>query len=370
MANGADQTRLASLDALRGFDMFWIVGGREVVVALAGLTGLPWLREVVAHQTEHAAWHGLRAWDLVFPLFLFLAGVSTTLSFARRQGRGESRSKLAVHALRRGLGLVCLGAIYNGLFAFDLEHQRWASVLGRIGLAWMFAAWLYLALGPRGRVLAVAAILVTYALALRFIPVPGHGAGVLLQGQNLADWIDQRCLPGRLHGGDHDPEGLASTFPAIATALLGMLAGDWLRRTDLNRGRRLAGLMVAGAALLASGYLLSLVVPLNKRLWTSSFALVCGGWSALLLATFHALFDSGHGKRTARVLSIVGAHALTAYLAARFIDFEGLARLLVGRAIDRKLLHEAWLPALALALLWLTMGAYAAARRSRAARER
>jgi predicted acyltransferase len=368
--------RLVSLDALRGFGMFWIVGGREAVVALLALAGLDGARSVVEHHTAHAPWHGFRAWDLVFPLFLFLAGMSTAFSFALRRERGAERGELALHALWRGLLLVLLGAIYNGLLSLDFANQRWASVLGRIGLAWMFAAWLYLSLAPRGRALAALALLVGYWAAMTWIPVPGFGAGDLTQGHNFADWFDQRCLPGRLHVGDHDPEGLFSTIPAIATALLGTLAGDWMRRTDLGPLVRVRVLVLAGLALLAVGHLAGLVFPINKRLWTSSFVLVCAGWSALLVAAFHVLFDllspqREPSRRHRRIgaflavpgagLAVLGAHALLAYMAARFIDFQALARLALGRALERELLHEGWLPVLGLALLWLAVGAYAAA---------
>lgn len=359
--------RLASLDALRGFDMLWIVGGREALVALLSLAGLDGLQRVVAHHTEHTPWHGFRAWDLVFPLFLFLAGVSTAFSFAHRRARGVRPTGLAVYALQRGLGLVLLGAIYNGLFAFELADQRWASVLGRIGVAWLCAAWLTLALAPRNRALVTVGILGVYWAALALIPVPGHGAGDLAQGANLADWLDQRLLPGRLHGRNHDPEGLASTLPAIATALLGTLAGDWLRRGDLSGAQRVRGLGLAGALLLALGHAWGLVFPLNKHLWTSSFVLVCGGWSALLLALFHAVFDLCGARRLAFALSVIGAQALVAYMAARFIDFGAVAALLAGRAVERGLLDEAFVPVLALALLWSALAALGAARRRRRA---
>lgn len=354
-------TRLASLDALRGFDMFWIVGGREAVVALLTLAGLDGARSVVELHTAHAPWHGFRAWDLVFPLFLFLAGMSTAFSFPLRLERGADREQLGLHALRRGLLLVLLGAIYNGLFSLEFATQRWASVLGRIGLAWMVAAWLYLCLPPRGRALTALGILVGYWAAMTWIPVPGFGAGDLAQGHNLADWFDRRWLPGRLHVGDHDPEGLFSTLPAVATALFGTLAGDWMRRRDLGPFARLRGLVVAGALLLAAGHLAGLVFPINKRLWTSSFVLVCAGWSTLLVAAFHVLFDLLHARRLGAVLAVLGAHALLAYMAARFIDFQALARVALGRALERKLLHEGWMPVLGVALLWLCVAAYAAA---------
>ncbi len=360
--------RLLSLDALRGFDMFWIVGGREVVLALTAAFGWSEARALLERHVAHAEWHGFRAWDLVFPLFLFLAGVSTSFSFALRRARGATEATLARHALQRALGLVLLGAIYNGLLRFDLEQQRWASVLGRIGLAWLGAALLALWLGPRGRPIAAVVILVVYWLLMTAVPVPGIGAGDLEQGRNLADWLDQRYLPGRLHAGNHDPEGLFATLPAIATALFGITAGDWLRRTELGAGRRALGLAVAGASALALGYAWGLVFPLNKRLWTSSFVFVCAGWSALLLALAFTLFDVLRWERLGRVLAIVGAHALAAYMLRRFVDYDGVAQTLLGRATRLGLLHEALLPVAALTLLWTTVWGYGALQRRTAKR--
>ena len=161
--------RLRSLDALRGFDMLWIAGGAAVLRSLEREPGgVLWT--TLANQTKHAAWHGFTLWDLIFPLFLFLAGVSMPFSFAVRRAKGATERELFLHATRRGVVLVLLGAIYNGLLSFDFAHQRWASVLGRIGLGWMFAAWIVLRF-PRAKQLLVwsGGLLVGYA-ALLAIP--------------------------------------------------------------------------------------------------------------------------------------------------------------------------------------------------------
>src|SRR5262245_49644533 len=175
-------TRLHSLDALRGFDMLWIVGGSEVVAALAkdreqGL--LHWIES----QTHHVPWNGFVFWDLVFPLFLFIAGVALPFSLAARLERGDSRAHLRAHAVFRGLALVGLGLVYNGLLTFDFAQLRCASVLGRIGLAYLGAALVCLSTGRRGQVLWIAALLLGYWAALTWVPVPGIGAGVLEPGK-------------------------------------------------------------------------------------------------------------------------------------------------------------------------------------------
>lgn len=338
--------RLHSLDALRGFDMLWIVGGSELLGALARATGWGPLR-FLSHQTEHVEWHGFTLWDLVFPLFLFLAGVSMPYSLGRRLEAGAAPASLYPKVLKRGALLVLFGAIYNGLLTFDLENQRWASVLGRIGLAWSGAALVFLHTRTRGRVLWIVALLVGYWAALRFVPVPGFGAGNLEPGKTLADHVDRLLLPGRLHRGDRDPEGLASTVPAIATALLGALAGQWLRR-EVSERRKVLGLVIAGAVALSLGGLWSLDFPLNKNLWSSSFVLWTAGLSALLLALFYGVVDVLGMRRLAWPFEVFGCNAITIYLLDRFVDFDGLAALV----FDERRLHGVLLLALALLLRW------------------
>ncbi len=341
--------RLRSLDALRGFDILWIVGGREILQAWAQSSDSSVARALV-EQTEHTPWNGFTAWDLIFPLFLFLAGVSTSFSFAKRTERGDSRAKLALHTLRRGLVLVVLGLVYNGLLAFDWKTLRCASVLGRIGLAWMFAAWIALAVERRGRIIAIVALLAGYWALLEFVPVPGGASGGLELGANLADWIDQHFLPGRLHRETHDPEGLLSTLPAIATALFGILAGDWLRSVKSSELAKVGGLALAGLALLALGALWNLEFPINKNLWTSSFVLWTAGWSALLLALFYWTFDVLRFDRTSMVLSVIGANSIAIYLAARFVDFAVVSASIFGAAKPR--VHPVLFAALPLAIEW------------------
>ena len=257
--------RLRSLDALRGFDMLWIAGGGAMLQAWADSNDWAWL-DAARAQTEHVEWNGFTFWDLIFPLFLFLAGVSLPLSLARRRAEGASDAELARHSLRRGLTLVLLGLIYSGLLKFDFATLRCASVLGRIGLAWMLAAWIVLATRTtRARIGWVVGILVGYWAALTLIPVPGFGAANLEPGTNLVDWFDQRFLPGRLYRDVRDPEGLLATIPAVATALCGALAGEWLQRRDLEPARRVSGLAAGALGCLALGALWALVFPLNKK---------------------------------------------------------------------------------------------------------
>lgn len=347
-------TRLRSLDVLRGFDMFWIVGGAAVLGAWADSNEWAWL-DRAKEQTEHVAWHGFHLWDLVFPLFLFVAGASLPFSFAKRRASGATERELALHALRRGLVLVFLGLVYNGLLRFDFANLRCASVLGRIGLAWMFAAWIALgASSLRARLTWIAGLLVGYWLALRFVSVPGFGAWNLEPGATLTDWFDREFLPGKLYRDVRDPEGLLGTVPAIATALFGVLAGEALARRTARGESAFVELAAWSAGAFGLGWLWSLDFPLNKNLWTSSFVLWCAGWSFGLLAVFHAVFDRGHGRRVAFFFEVIGANAITIYLLRGFVDFDAFAKLLLQTRGAAKL-HPALAASGGLALEWLLL---------------
>ncbi|MGM9760610.1 MAG: acyltransferase family protein, partial [Parabacteroides sp.] len=210
--------RLQSLDALRGFDMLFIMGGAAFFVALATLFPCSFF-EAIAEQMEHVEWNGLQHHDTIFPLFLFIAGISFPFSLEKQRLQGKSEAAIYQKIIRRGITLVLLGCIYNGLLDFDFAHQRYASVLGRIGLAWMFAALLFVRCGVRARVATVAVLLVGYWLLLAFVPAPdGGGADLFSMEGCLVGYVDRLLLPGRLHKVIHDPEGLLSTVPAIGTA--------------------------------------------------------------------------------------------------------------------------------------------------------
>lgn len=351
--SSSQPARLHSLDALRGFDMFWIIGGGGIVAAWADSNDWPWL-DAVKEQTEHVEWNGFVFWDLIFPLFLFIAGVSLPLSFAKRREQGDSDSKLALHCVRRGLTLVALGLVYNGLLKFDFANLRCASVLGRIGLAWMFAALIVLRCKPRTQIFWIAGLLLAYWAALSWIPVPGFGAGNLAPGATLTDWFDREFLPGRLYRQVRDPEGILGTVPAIATALLGSLAGVWLQRRDVDDVRKARMLGVAGIALLALGALWSLAFPINKNLWSSSFVLWTAGWSSLALATSYLIVDVWKLRRLSFYFEVIGLNAITIYVLGAFVNFDAIARLLLdGRGALK--LHPALIATAGHLLAWLLL---------------
>ena len=326
--------RLLSLDALRGFDLFWIVGGHGILLALFKLTEWGWLGAIDA-QLKHVEWNGFQAYDLIFPLFLFMAGVSTPYSLTRRLAEG-ARSEVIRKVIQRGLILVLLGIIYNnGLQWKGLENMRLGSVLGRIGLAGMFAQLIFVFNyeTPKRLWYWLAGILLGYWAIMSFGHAPGFTPGDLTMEGNFASYVDRLLLPGKLHKGIHDPEGLLAVLPAIGNALLGILAGLWLRRSaeEVSGDRKAAGLALAGLALLAVGGLWSFVFPLNKNLWTSSFVLWTCGWGSLLLALFYWTIDvRGWARGFGAFFAVIGMNSVLIYMSSKFFSFDFTAQALFG----------------------------------------
>src|SRR5258708_6797052 len=267
--------RLVSLDALRGFDMIWIVGADAVGYGLSHFRG-GWIARTLADQFEHVPWEGFHFYDLIFPLFIFMIGVAITFSLNRLQAT-EGRSAALRRIGRRALLMYALGLFYYGGLANPFSEMRLLGVLQRLALCYFFTSLLYLYFKPRALIAICAGLLVGYWALLTFVPVPGYGAGDYSEGHNLANWIDKRWLPGRKHDGDHDVEGLLSTLPSIASCLLGVFAGLWLRAPSRSGREKAAWLAGVGVALVIAGNLWGLPFPVIKRLWTSSFVLVAGG---------------------------------------------------------------------------------------------
>jgi predicted acyltransferase len=347
--------RLLSLDALRGFDMFWIIGGEHIAHAAAKLTGWAWL-VWLSGQLSHPKWHGFAFYDLIFPLFLFMAGVAMPFSFEKRLACGETRGQLYRHVVLRGLLLVLLGMIFNGLLKFDWATMRYPSVLGRIGLAYLFAGLIVLNTGLRGRLVWIVALLAAYWAALRFIPVPGFGAHDLEPGHTLTDYIDRQLIPGRLYQGDRDPEGLLATVPAIATALLGAVTGTLLKSEKLGGYRKTLIMIVAGGVFLGLAYLWDFEFPINKNLWTSSFVLHCAGWSLVFLALFYLVIDVWRLRIWAFPLIVIGSNAIFIYMARRCIDFQHTSDFFFGGALKHAGRYEPLLAATCIVLVeWLLL---------------
>ncbi|UFH56149.1 acyltransferase family protein [Spirosoma sp. KNUC1025] len=339
--------RLVSLDALRGFDMFWIMSGEHIVHALAKATGWPvlvWMSE----QLHHSEWNGCTFYDMIFPLFLFIAGVSMPYSMQGKLNRAGVTSadeltfadKKPIYAtmLKRTLILVFLGTVVNGLLQFKgYDQTRFASVLGRIGLAWFFAGIIYLNTNTAKQVVWLLVLLIGYWVAMMLIPVPGFGAGVLTKAGSLESYVDRLLLPGRLHSVVYDPEGILSTIPAIGTALLGVLTGTFLKNNNgsLSMARRALILFGAGCALIGAGLVWDQLFPINKRLWTSSFVLYVGGWSLGFLAVFYYVIDVRGWKKWAFPFILIGSNSILIYLAAEgAVNFAHTANFVFGGLIQ------------------------------------
>ncbi len=341
--NTQGMRRLRSLDALRGFDMFWIAGGGSLFVALASLTEWPvlvWWKT----QLSHVEWHGFHFEDMIFPLFLFIAGISFPFSLAKRGADPKGRRALYLHIVRRGLILVVLGVLYvNRGVKFNFGELRYGSVLGHIGLAWMFAALIFLN-SRRGTCLAwLVGILVGYWLLLRFTLAPDLGAPDPFSMEGcIVGYVDRLLLPGRLYKEIHDPEGILSTIPAVATALLGMLTGQFVMRqpAEVKPERAVLKMVLAGLALVVVGWLWNFVFPINKNLWTSSFVCFVGGLSLLLFSLFYMIIDVWKVEKWSRFFVVIGMNSITVYLAPKIIDFNKAAQFFFGGAIG--LLPQEW----------------------------
>ena len=311
--------RLYSLDALRGFDMFWILGGEEIIHSLATITGSP-LMKAMSDQLTHPEWHGFHFYDLIFPLFLFLAGVATPFSVGAAMDKGKSRNQLLLRVVKRGLILVLLGIIHNNhLELKPIAEIRFGSVLGRIGLAYMFANIIYLYTNQRGQIIWFCSLLIGYWFLLLFNAAPGFERGDLTMEGNFVSYLDRMIMPGKLYLVIHDPEGLVSTIPAIGTGLLGIYAGNILKNAPLTPEQKSLRLLIIGVAFIVLGQLWNIVFPINKNLWTSSFVLYVGGLSLVLLAFFFYVIDVRGIKRWAFFFSVIGMNSILIYMSGQFI---------------------------------------------------
>ena len=301
--------RLESIDALRGFDMFFITGGAALFLALDRVAPCAFT-DALAAQMTHTPWDGFTFYDMIFPLFLFIAGISYPFSFASSRLAGLGQRQINLKILRRVLALIALGWVFNGIFRLDIAHFRLYSVLGRIGIAWGCAAVLYCYCGRKTRIWICVAVLAAYAVLTALVAAPdAAGASPLSKDGNIVGFVDRTLLPGRLLEGNFDPLGLVSTLPAVVTAMLGMFCGEVVRSNRFNGMRKALVLAGGGAALVCAGLLLDKVIPINKPLWSSSYVLFAGGLSALLFAVFYWIIDVLGYRRWAFCFRVIGLNS-------------------------------------------------------------
>lgn len=338
--------RLISLDALRGFVMFWIMSGEHIIHALAKAAPIPvfiWM----SSQLHHAEWNGITFYDMIFPVFLFVAGVSMPYSFEKKMELAgvktpqelpsNEKKKIYLSMLRRTCILLVLGFVVNGLLRFDgFDHTRFASVLGRIGLAWFFAGIIYLNFDIKKQLIWFLGILIGYYAAMKWIPVPDFGAGVLTKEGSLEGYIDRLLLPGRLHSTVYDPEGIFSTIPAIATALLGVFTGTFLKaKFSFSIKVKLLLMALTALVLIMAGLLWDINFPINKHLWTSSFVCFVGGFSILFFVFFYLIIDFFGFHKWAFPLILIGSNSILIYIAAEgLVDFKHTADYVFGGLIN------------------------------------
>jgi predicted acyltransferase len=286
---------------------------------------------------KHSQWNGWTPTDLVFPFFLFIVGVSLVLSFRSRTGRGESKRTLIMHTLRRSVIIFLIGLFLNGFPYFNLSTWRVAGVLQRIAIAYLAAAIITLYFGTRGFVLWICGLLIGYWIAMRFIRVPGIGMPgsdmpLLDPNANLDWYLDKLYLPGAMYEKVRDPEGILSTFPSIATALIGVLTGKYLATNSNASGAekqesrgpspaKATGMLASGAALILVGQLWNLWFPINKKLWTSSFVLFTAGCALVALAICYWITDvKRHRGSWTKPFVVFGTNAIAAYALAELIS--------------------------------------------------
>ena len=357
--------RLVSVDALRGFDMFWIIGAGAVVRALDKLSGNPATR-FLSTQLQHVRWEGFRFYDLIFPLFLFIIGVSMVFSLDKAVAQG-GRGRALWRVLRRSVLLYVLGVFYYGGLSQPWPDVALGGVLQRIALCYLCAALVYcFTPSAKGIVAVCAALLVGYWGLLAWAPfpdlkldretieriaaqtgstspaeiaaaVPGRIRGVYAEGRNLTNYVDFLYLPGRKAQTYYINEGLLSTLPAIALPLFGALGGLLLKNDRVSPPRKVAWLAAAGAAGVGLSLLWAPQFPLIKRIWTSSFVVLTAGLSALLLALFYYIIDVRRRRAWCQPFVWIGGNAITLYLAAQIVNFQSLAERLAGGDVKRAL---------------------------------
>jgi predicted acyltransferase len=323
--------RLLSLDALRGFDMFWIIGGAQLIKSLAKATDWQWLAHFKS-QLVHAKWHGFLAWDLIFPLFMFLVGVSIPYAILSKQAKGVSTNKIALRIIRRTVLLIVLGIIYNGALKTS-ANPRYASVLGQIGIGYCVAAIVVLfAKNPKPVLLAFLVVSVIVTVAQLCIPVPGYGTNVLTQDGCMNAYLDQLLLPGTMYRKHYDPQGVLCMVSGAGITLIGTLTGLLLRGDQLNGVRKTGVMAGAGFSLILTALLIDPWYPINKEIWTTTFNLLTGGISLILFSIFYLLIDVFHFTRWSFPFRVIGMNAITIYLGAKLFNFQGTSQFLFGRA--------------------------------------
>ena len=324
-----EPARLVSLDAFRG-----------ATIALMVLVNNAGSGRDAFRQLEHADWNGWTITDTVFPSFVWIVGVAITLSLGKRLTAGTPKAELGKQILRRAVILFLLGIAVYAFPEFNLGTQRILGVLQRIAICYLVASAIFLYTGVRGQILWIAGLLAAYWMMMTLIPVPGYGPGRLDVEGNFAHYIDRLLLGSHNYHSTRtwDPEGIVSTLPAIATCILGILAGHFLQlRRSL--AERTTWMFVSGNLLILAGLICSAWLPINKKLWTDSFCLFMAGLDFVVFAIFLWLVDGQGWRRAVQPLVIFGVNPIALYMVS-----EGLAELLDGLSLQRSIYQTVFVP--------------------------
>lgn len=352
-ASELSRARLLSLDGLRGFDMLWIIGGQQLVRSLAKV----WpsrFSNAMAEQFEHVPWVGLHFFDVIWTLFMFMVGVSLSFSIAKRKRMNESDRRIYTHAIQRALILFALGMVAQGnLLEFRLAtFHPFYSVLHGIAAGYLIATIVTLKWRPKGQAVVTAVFLVAYWILLLIIPVPGVGRGVLTPTGNAATYVDSLIM-GRFYYGENT--WFLSYLGFASSVLLGVLAGEMLLFGQTPKVKCVT-LYGYGAGLLVAGLVWSVWLPIIKLLWTSSFVLVAGGISCLMMATFYLIIDVLGYRRWVFPFTVIGMNALAVYMATILFDFRKIGNIFVGNLLPRVGRWDLFLSEFAaLVILWLIL---------------
>jgi len=317
--------RVMSIDALRGFDMFWIIGGGAIFASLDRIFDHPataWIKL----QLTHVKWRGFRFEDLIMPLFLFIVGVVMPYSFSKRLGAGQSKKSLYLHIIKRTVILFVLGMIAQGhLLEYDLSKLHiFSNTLQAIAAGYLIASIIMLNLGIKWQVVVTGIMLVLFWALMMLVPVPGHGAGVLTPDGNLAIYIDRIILGRFIDGTDPPYTWILSSMTFGCTVMLGVTAGHLLR-LDTEGIRKVLWLLAAGGFCIVAGLVWNLSFPIIKHIWTSSFVLFSGGLCFMLLALFYLVIDVLGFRKWAFGFVVIGTNAIAVYMATHVVSFRNIS---------------------------------------------
>ncbi len=348
--------RIMSIDALRGFDMFWIIGGWSIFRGLHEKfdnSTTQWLTQ----QLSHVRWEGFRPWDLIMPLFLFVVGVVMPFAFNKRLAAGQSKKRLYFHIIIRTVILFVLGMIAQGhLLEYDLSKLHfYSNTLQAIAAGYLIAAIILLNLRIVWQIVTTVVLLLLFWALMMLVPVPGHGAGMLEPDVNLAIYIDRLILGSFIDGTDPPYTWILSSMTFATTVMLGVMAGHLLR-LDKKGIVKVLYLLAAGVGCVALGWIWNFLFPVIKHIWTSSFVLYSAGWCYLLLALFYLVIDVCGLRRWAFPFVVIGMNAIAVYMATHVFNFRHIGDIFVN-GLDKYV--GDWSPFVhavaALAVIWLIM---------------